>query len=49
MGNLTASRMAVRAAVGGGTVLDTTVRESFALAANLACMVPCMGLHGVSR
>ena len=38
-----------RAAIGGGTVLDATVRESFALAANLACMVPGMGLHGISR
>ena len=41
--------MAVRAAVGGGPVLDATVSEIFALAANLACMVPCMGLHGISR
>ena len=38
-----------RAAIGRGTVSDATVRESFALAANLACMVPGMGLHGISR
>ena len=34
--------MAVRAAVGGRPVSDATVKVSFALAANLACMMPCM-------
>ena len=41
--------MAVRAAVGGWPVSEATVKVSFALAANLACMVPGMGLHGISR
>ena len=41
--------MAVRAAVGGGPVSDATVKVSFVLAANLTCMVPCMGLHSNSR
>ena len=37
-------------AIGGGPALDATVKVSFAsLAANLTCMVPCMGLHSNSR
>ena len=34
--------MAVRATVGGWPVSDAAVKVSFALAANLACMMLCM-------